>query len=236
MALNSLRVCSSSFSGRGRRMSAVLAGFGVLAFGAVGMSVLGVGSLLVSAGSAEAGPQPRAVPERWELDFRPGPLRAAVVETAETGPRAYLYMTYTVINRSGEELLFAPSFIMTTDEGDVVRSGEGVPPEVTAKLKADTQNPLIQDQIEILGRLGRGVENAREGVVVFRADGLKVDEFTIFAHGFSGDTHTYVRPDNGETVVLRKAFQMRFALPGTLQGRGLEPLARTGEPDRWVLR
>ena len=213
----------------------MLAGFGVLAFGAVGVGVLGVGSLLVSAGSAEAGPQPRAVPERWELDFRPGPLRAAVVETAETGPRAYLYMTYTVINRSGEELLFAPSFIMSTDEGDVVRSGEGVPPEVTARLKADTQNPLIQDQIEILGRLGRGVENAREGVVVFRADGLKVDEFTIFAHGSAATrTRTCVR------ITARRLAPQgvpdAFCVAWHVAGRGLEPLARAGEPDRWVLR
>jgi len=184
--------------------------------------------------AALAAPQPSPVPTRWELDLRPGPLRIIHLDVPELGPRTYYYMTYLVVNNSGQDLTFAPSFQLTTDDGEMVRSGEDVPLWVTRELLTRIRNPFLEDEIGVLGMLEQGEENGVEGLVVWPARNLKVDEVVIYAAGFSGETRRIRRPDTGEEVTLRKVMMLRHATPGEQTRRGSLPLERTVQ--RWILR
>jgi len=180
-----------------------------------------------------AAPQPSIVPKRWQLDFRPGPLRVITLETEE-GPRSYFYLTYTVVNASEQDLLFAPSFELATDDGELVRADRNVPAEVVEELIERLNNPFLRSHLDIMGELRQGEENARDGLVTFPAENLNVDQITVFAAGFSGETRRIVKPDTGEVVTLRKVMMLQHESPGTLAGRGPAPIERT--ESRWILR
>jgi len=184
-------------------------------------------------------PEPSPTPTRWELDLRPGPLRVGMVDVKDVGPRAFFYMPYMVVNNSGEDLYFAPSFELATDDGALIRSGRGVPLEVTEALMARLENSFLEDQISMIGVLRQGIENAREGVVVWPANNLKVSEVVVYAMGFSGETRRVALPDaSGEgeprEVVLRKTLMLVHPTPGELTLKGNRPLERTVQ--RWIMR
>lgn len=218
--------------------------------GSLGLTVAVVGPVVTlpvglepfAPNAVMAAPEPSPIPTRWELDIDAGPLRVGTVDVPGVGPRAYFYLTYKVTNNSGEDLYFAPSFELATDDGAVLRSGRGVPLAVVDVLQQRLNNPLLLDQISILGTLRQGEENAREGLVVWPADNMMVDEITVYAAGFSGETRRITPPDAAapspgqqpEEVVLRKTWMMTHLVPGELTGRGNTPLERTGA--RWILR
>lgn len=183
-------------------------------------------------------PEPDPVPRRWQLDLTTGPMRVFSVDDAVSGRRQFLYMTYKVVNNTGQDLLLAPAFDLANDEGDLIRSGRDVPSGVTTAVIEQLGNPLIQDQIAILGTISQGVENARFGVVVWAADNLDVDELVVFAGGFSGETKGYdtLDPRTGQTVraMLRKALMVRYNSAGILGTRGNEPIEVLEQ--RWVMR
>lgn len=195
---------------------------------------------------AMGAPQPQLIPTRWQLDIEPGPLRIAEVsvQTQIPGPNGsvvtveqpqlFYYLTYTVTNNSGEDLMFAPAFELATDSGELIRSGRGVPAKVTRTIMRRLRNPFLHDQISVIGNLGQGPENARDGVVIWPAEDLRVDEVTIFARGFSGESHRVTRPDTGEEIVLRKVLMLRHETPGTIVNYGDDPIERVER--RWILR
>ncbi|MEO1007964.1 MAG: hypothetical protein AAFX79_05325 [Planctomycetota bacterium] len=183
-------------------------------------------------------PQPSPVPIRWQLDLDVGPLRLASVDTPGQGPQLYLYMTYLVTNNTGEPVLFAPSFELSTDSGHTDVAGQGVPAAVTRELLERLNNPLLTDQVNMIGRLRRGPAQAREGLVVWPVRDIDADELRVYMAGFSGETarinlvdrHTGTPRD----VVLRKTLMATHRLPGNLDGRGSAPIDRT--ETRWIMR
>jgi len=205
---------------------------GTLAALAVGIFAL---PALVLGGWA---PEPDPVPTRWELDFEPGPLRLARIDRGAAGPRYFFYMTYRVTNFSGSDLIFAPSFDIVTEEGAIRRSGRDVPPEVTRTLLSELRNPYLEDQISILGNILQGIENAKDGLVIWPADSLETDSLTVFVSGLSGENKPYVVVDaktgRNKRVMLRKTLMLRYETPGTLAGRGSTPIELVEK--RWVMR
>ncbi|GAB4519077.1 MAG: hypothetical protein Tsb0013_23090 [Phycisphaerales bacterium] len=183
---------------------------------------------------AQAAPQPKPVPTRWEFRVDAGPLRTMIVETDEFGPLPFYYFVYEVANTTDQDRVFAPAFDLATDLGVVYRSGEGVPADVPEKIILALKEPLMQSEIDIQGILPQGKENARQGVVVWPIRNTQIDEVTVYAAGFSGETVKVVRPDNGEEVVLRKTLMLRHAVPGELVVTSDKPLERT--VDQWVMR
>jgi hypothetical protein len=143
-------------------------------------------------------------------------------------------LTYTVTNNSGEDLLFAPAFELATDQ-EVLRSGRSVPLEVTRELQSRAQNPMILDQISMIGQLLQGKENAKDGLVIWPADDLRPGDLTVYAAGFSGETAKVQGPDSKQTVILRKTLMLRYTVPGELTQRGGQPL-ELSEPARWIMR
>lgn len=183
-------------------------------------------------------PEPDPVPRRWQMDLEPGPLRFTTLEVPGRGVRSYFYMTYKVMNTSGNDLLLAPAFDLANDRGVVIRSGRDVPSEVTQTLLTHLDNPFLEDQIGILGILQQGPENAKEGLVVWPAQDLKGDEIVVYASGFSGESRNIEAPDarTGEMrrFNLRKTLMLRYRVPGEIYQRGSEPFDLVER--RWILR
>lgn len=184
-------------------------------------------------------PEPNPVPQRWQLTVTPGPLRVAYVDTRE-GAGAYLYFTYTAVNNTGKDLEFVPSFEMATDGGEVALSGVGVPPNVTDAIVASLEHPFLQDQVDILGPIQQGPENAKHGIAIWPLQDYTADEIRVFGAGFSGETDAIelTNPRTGETerLVFRKTLMLRFATPGEIDviAMGDRPLQLVEK--RWIMR
>lgn len=198
----------------------------------------GVGALSHVPASLATVPEPEPVPRRWELDFKPGPMRVMTVEVEGQVPRAYLYMTYRVANNSSEDVLFAPIFELSTSDGQILRSGRDVPAEVTKTILHKLDNSLMMDQITILGTLQQGEANAREGVVVWPLPCVAMDTGNVYVAGLSGETKVVdaIDPKTKEPkrVTLRKTRMLRYKFPGEMLSQGSDPFPAV--EDRWILR
>lgn len=176
-------------------------------------------------------PEPDPVPRRWQLDVKFDQLRLVNVSG-----RQYYFITYSVVNRSGQDLLFAPSFeLVGSEDVNVRRSGRGVPAAVTSSLLVRLGNPLLEDQIGIIGMLQQGAENARQGLVIWPVENARPGALTLFASGFSGETAAVVPPGGeGKSVTLRKSQMLAYSDVGDLSLRGEGPLPLV--ESRWVMR
>lgn len=188
--------------------------------------------------SAWFAPEPDPIPRRWQLDLKPGPLRLANVTLRDGTTRAYLYMTYRATNRTGEDVLFAPSFELADGEGTVLRSGRGVPLDVASKIQDDLNNPFLEDQISVLGMMLQGDENAKDGIVVWPMGNLTASEITVYAAGFSGEVAQVEIKDAKTGALVKepmyKTFMARYKTGGDMSRRGseaLEPFEST-----WIMR
>ena len=182
-------------------------------------------------------PEPAPVPQRWQLDVEPGPLRVISVDVPKVGPRMFFYMSYRVTNNSGQDVLFAPSFEMSDGEGNITRSGRDVPQLVTTKVLETLQNPLIQDQISIIGELTQGKENGKDGVVIWTVNDTNPQGIVVYGAGFSGETATVELPGKDgakQKFVLRKTLMLDFEAPGTMEGQRSEPFKLGSQT--WIMR
>lgn len=197
--------------------------------------LLGVIATLVAGAWA---PEPDPVPRRWQLDFKLGPLRMATFDMPGGGSQSYYYLTYRVTNTSGQDLLLAPAFELSTAAGELLRSGRDVPAQVTSQILDLLGNPLIEDQIGILGVIMQGEENARDGVVIWPITDMHPEEIAIYASGFSGETkyEDTKDPKTGQPdrKVLRKSYMARYTMPGELDGHGSQPFPPYEQ--RWIMR
>lgn len=184
-------------------------------------------------------PEPSAVAKRWQLQADFGPLRVFST-TTDSGPRTFYYLTYKALNRTGQDVIFAPSFDLVDGSGSVVKSGRSVPDSVNKAIMARLGNTLIQDQITILGTILQGEENAKEGLVVWPCENFRPGEVTIYAAGFSGETAQVKAPGlkdekgNDVIVTLRKTRQLTFKNPGELSNRGDTPIDLADA--KWIMR
>ena len=201
------------------------------------LRTLSIGSLAVLLTTlfvtvAAAGyPKPAPVPRSWELDFDPGPLRLYL--DRQSGQR-YWYFTYVVENDSGADRIWAPSFTLFSDDGEIIESGRDVPANVTESLITLLGNDLLEQQNEAIGDLFEGPEHAIDGIVIWPADNLKVNEISLFIAGVSGETARVMHPITGESLVLRKTLQRDYLIPGNAVALGSDPVELASE--RWILR
>jgi hypothetical protein len=209
---------------RNRRVPAATSRAGL---GTAALSVLVLAAIAI----ADSYPKPAASPSRWELRFQPGELR---LHTDPVENKTYWFFDYMIINRTGRDQVWAPSFVLFTDGGEIMRSGEGVPLRVTREIMDLIGNDFLQHQYEIIGEIHHGIEHAREGIVVWPARKLNVTEISLFIGGISGETAHVQNPLNGETVLLRKTLQRDYLIPGDPAARGRRP-ARFVE-ERWIFR
>ena len=194
-------------------------------------AVFAVGSVAAVMGLA---PEPDPVPRRWQLEIIPGTLRLTSMDVPGVGPRMYLYMDYSVVNNSGEDLLFAPAFELANGEGEILRSGRDVPQNVTERVLASLQNSFAEDQISIIGTLLQGRENGKDGVVIWPVTDTNPERLTVYAAGFSGETATVEPPNSDVRFVLRKTLRLDFDSPGDLVGTRFESIPVREQS--WIMR
>lgn len=180
---------------------------------------------------AGAHPTPAAVRYRWELEFEPGPLRL-YVDPLES--RAYWYFTYQVTNRTGRNQVWAPSFTLYTDAGEILEGGREVPFRVVTDLLDLMRSDLIEDQNQIIGDILHGREHAKEGLIVWPADDVQVNRMELFIAGISGETARVRNPVSGEEVILRKTLQIDYLIRGNALSRGSKPVEEVDR--RWIMR
>ncbi|XVJ60549.1 MAG: hypothetical protein HEQ23_14590 [Tepidisphaera sp.] len=204
---------------------------------ALALGVAGL-SLSIPQASARFAPEPDPIPRRWQLDLKPGPLRLARVANRDGTTQTYVYMTYRATNKTGEDVLFAPSFELADGEGNVLRSGRGVPLDVASKIQSDLNNPFLEDQISVLGMMLQGDENAKDGIVVWPLANLTASELTVYAAGFSGEVAQVEIKDPKSGALVKepmyKTFMARYKTGGDMSNRGSEPF----EPyeTTWIMR
>ena len=201
-------------------------------------SILSVLALIVMpfAATAHAAPEPSPVAITWEFTFDRGPLRLAWVDDGE-GSKPYFFLTYRVTNYSGTDLLFAPDVSLMTDNVTVYKSGRNVPTSVTNAIIHELDNPLVESQIDIVSTVLEGPEHARDGVLIWPAEQLDVDEVSVFFAGLSGEFESYVvgrESDNPRRYTLRKTLMLRYSTPGDFSDQGARPFDLAER--RWVMR
>ena len=219
------------------RIVATLFAAGVLATSLMTVQTASAGG---SAGVFVSAPEPSPVSRRWQLELDFTDLRVMTVDT-DGGQMPYFYLTYTVTNNSGEDILFAPRWELATDEGDLLRSGHSVPLGVTQQILDALENPYLESQVEISGPLLQGEGNARDGLVIWPVNDADPDQIQVFGAGFSGETATVEVPDpttrQPKRVVLRKTFEVEYEVNGELDLNSAKPLTRAGTGrTRWIMR
>lgn len=181
-----------------------------------------------------AAPEPAVLPPTgvWELSFKNyAPER---LEVTEKGKKVtYWYMRYTVTNNTGKDVLYTPEFQLITDTGQAITAYKGVDRSIFKKIKALYKSQLMESPFEILGKVLQGEDNARDGVAIWSGVDADARYFTILVQGLSNETSTVKNPLTGEPVVLQKALQLEYKMPG--EQLGIDP-APEFKGRKWVMR
>jgi hypothetical protein len=198
---------------------------------ALALSAAALGLVTPSASAQDASDSVQLTNPKKELMFTPTELR--LFKDPDSG-KHYWYMTYEVVNKTGAEIRFSPRIELVVDDGVILGQGEGVPSGVIQKLKKHLGDALLEDHFEILGEVLPGKENAKSGLVVFRADKLDPTELTVMVQGLSRETEKKPHPKTGEPVVLRKTVRIDYLVPGDPKPRGSAtyPIVQQG----WIFR
>ena len=170
-------------------------------------------------------------PGAWQLSFTLGELR--LYRDPETHI-AYWYLTYKVVNRTGQDRWWGPKFEYFDDHGTLARSGRNVPVIVTKRIEALIGNPLVEDQYQVLGEIRQGEANAKEGFVVWPAEPLKATEMHIFVRGVSSEVKAVPDPKSSEVRQVHKTIKFDFRVPGDPRARGAD--AVPCEQTQWIMR
>lgn len=199
-----------------------------------GVGLIGLVSLVGGAVTVLGFPKPNVVAQSWQLEIWYEQPRPIAITENDGRVHWYWYLPYKVVNTTGEERLFIPEVTVATDQGDIVTAGQKIPGAVFKAIAADLDNVLLENPIDVVGKLLQGDDMAKESVAIWRAFESDVDQLTIFFTGLSGETAIMVNPLTGELQVLLKTLMLQFAMPGTdmhPQGQKL-----VSSEENWVMR
>ena len=200
------------------------------------LSLIIATACLVLATSVVAVPSPKAVPARPELSFTPGDLR--IFRSNEDG-RWYWYFTYGVENNTGIDQIWIPDMVLYTDQGEILKAGQGVSSLVTDEIVEYIGDPLLEPQYAIIGDLKQGRGNAKNGLSVWPARQMEVNELALFVAGMSSETLEVEHPLTKAPVVLKKTLTLEYLIPGAANTRGDRPVElHPDSPQRevWIFR
>jgi hypothetical protein len=137
------------------------------------------------------GPEPAPMTISWELKFD-----YLAPRRIESGGHVYWYMVYTVTNTSDRTQRFFPQFQLVTDGLRVLDTDVGIPAAVFNLIheRHKKTHPYLVHPTKAIGELRTGEDNARDSVAIWRADDVKVNNFTIYVAGLSGETRLVPNP------------------------------------------
>jgi len=202
-------------------------------------------------------PVPSAYPISWELKFVHGtPARIAVAVTDSPVPKAYWYMTYTVTNEGDKEQKFYPQIDLLTADGKVHESAAKVPDAVFKAIKERTRSKYLEPYTSIDGPIRLGPAEARDGVAVWEETLPRMEQFSIFVTGLSGEAVIMKMVDGKLTkvdqaadmydkenedkllksglTILRKTLQLNFFIRGDEVYPGEDEVNKDSE--EWIMR
>jgi hypothetical protein len=187
-----------------------------------------------AASNLGAYPEPAIVPKAWELTFTHGDLRPVAVADVNGVTHWYWYLPYKVVNNTKEERLFVPDVAIATDAGDLIQAGKDVPANVFPEIKRRLNNHLLEDPVQVVGRILIGEDNAKESVIVWPVADHAVGNLTILIGGLSGETQVALNPATSQPALTTKTKAIEFDFPG----RAASPQDQVVTPkgDSWVMR
>lgn len=194
--------------------------------------VLAAGVSSFSAPALGAAPEPSLVPVSWQLDIKYGNLQRIFVNI-DGKDKPFWFLRYTVTNNSGKDVLFTPNFEIVADTGEVTPAFKDVPNAVFQQIKQNYGNSLLMSPTDIYGKLLQGEDNAKDGVAIFPALDSDARDFQLFVTGLSGETAEVKNPVTGKPVILQKALELDFNIPG--EAIGVEPHPRL-KSYKWVMK
>jgi len=194
---------------------------------------------------AIAAPKAEVIAETWELDFEfHDPQRIVFHESGRES--IYWSVLFRVVNNTGRDVDFYPSFRLVTDTLEVVEGGAGVSSAVYDAIIARHRGeyPFLATPAEVTGPLLQGSDNGRSSIAVFRQFDTSANEFTVFISGLSGDMTRVPNPrfdggreeslENPRFFVLRRTLALTYRLPGDPGTRRYAKPERIGR--KWVMR
>jgi hypothetical protein len=191
-------------------------------------------TLFLASATSAAFPKPSIYPISWELKFTHAtPKRIVVNVPGESVPQAFWYMTYTVENDGKEERMFLPDFQIALQDGRTIRSDNNISPVVFEAIKHQANDPLLQPYLKIAGLLRVGEDEAKDGVAIWREPMPRLEHFSIFVQGLSGEAVTVQGPKD-KPVILRKTLQLNYIYRGDEFYPGLTQVDQDSQD--WVMR
>lgn len=175
--------------------------------------------------------------QHWDFQFEfKTPKRVVITETDGT-ERAFWTVVYTVTNPDKVARDFQPAAILFTDTGRVVL--DNLYPAVVEKVKADYRLDELANTVQMTGPLKAGQDEARDGIFVFEEVDPRMDQFTLFIAGLSGEFVIKTIPaakagEEAMNVVLRKTMQLVFKFPGDDTNLNQDKVHFAGQ--KWIWR
>jgi hypothetical protein len=122
---------------------------------------------------------------------------------------------------------------MLTNDGQIIRSDNGIPAVVFDRIKGREKKPFLEPFHKIGGTLLVGEDQARDGVAIWLEPPGKMGRFSIFVEGLSGETATVKVGEKEE--ILRKELQLNYHIRGDEVFRGEDEL-NVDTARVWVMR
>lgn len=186
--------------------------------------------------TSQAYPEPSIVPRSWDLKVTWEKPRSIAVKDIQGRYQWYWYMTYKVVNNTGQDRLFVPEVEIATDQGDLVRSNQHVPSAVFFAIKEKLGNSLLQSPNQVVGKLLQGDDFARESVVIWPVFDHGISQVSVFFAGLSGETGAIENPQTGEKVLVRKVLMINYSLPGDTMVTPKGQQTINEDSHRWIMR
>ena len=174
-----------------------------------------------------AAPEPSIVPPKdtYELGFKFfAPER---LELTENGKKVtYWYVRYTVTNNTDANVIFAPVFELITDTGQAVKSYKNVDRSVYEHIKKLYKSELMENPFQVPGPLLPGIDNAKDGVMIFTGVGEDARVFTFYVTGLANEVRLMDNPKDpkgADKITLSKALEIVYNMPGRQIGVDPKP-------------
>lgn len=189
--------------------------------------------------TAHAAPEPALVTKSWEFKFTFDTPRAIAVRNLAGETEWFWYMSYKVVNNSGQERLFIPEFTIASDRGDILPAGKNVRTAVFDAIKKRSGNRLLESPTDIVGQILQGDDHAKEGVAIWPATTHNIDRISIFVAGLSGETAVVKAPDPADTTktldtLVAKTLMIDFEFPGFPASPQEQNV--TYKAQKWIMR